>query len=163
VHWEDYTPRVQLSTRTADKTIVPKMHREVEMEEWLRIGASIGSILTSMIAAGASIVYWANKRSKRARLERYLREKREISPDEAFSATRLMADLGMTEAEIFAASVASRHVVRGVRRDRVTGFAAEVLFQYRENPKGANEATSGSPNLLVSQPGLDRDKSVSLE
>jgi hypothetical protein len=132
------------------------------MEEWLRIGASIGSILTSMIAAGASIVYWANKRSKRARLESYLRTKKERSPDEAFSVTRLMADLGMTEAEIFAASVASRHVVRGVRRDRITGFAAEVLFQYRDAPKDANEATSGSPSLFVSQPGLDLDESVSL-
>ena len=99
------------------------------MEEWLRIGANIASILTSIIAAGASIVFWANKRSKRTRLERYLKAKKERSPNEAFSATRLMADLGMTEAEIFAASVASRHVVRGIRRDRVTGFAAEVLFQ----------------------------------
>ena len=109
------------------------------MEEWLRIGANIASILTSIIAAGASVVYWANKRSKRTRLERYLKAKKR---DEAFSATRIMADLGMTEAEIFAASVASRHVVRGIRRDRVTGFAAEVLFQYREDPKGANEAQS---------------------
>ena len=125
------------------------------MEEWLRIGANIASILTSIIAAGASIVYWANKRSKRTRPERYLKAKKERSPNDAFSATRLMADLGMTEAEIFAA--------RGVRRDRVTGFAAEVLFQYREDSKGANEATTGSPNLLVSQPGLDLDESVSLE
>ena len=92
------------------------------MEEWLRIGANIASILTSIIAAGASVVYWANKRSKRTRLERYLKAKKERSPNEAFSATRLMADLGMTETEIFAASVASRHVARGVRRDRVTGF-----------------------------------------
>ena len=130
------------------------------MAEWLRIGANIASILTSIIAAGASIVFWANKRSKRTRLERYLKAKKERSPNEAFSATRLMADLGMTEAEIFAASVASRHVVRGIRRDRVTGFAAEVLFQYREDPKGANEETSGSPNLVVSQHGIDVDESA---
>jgi hypothetical protein len=71
-----------------------------------------------------------------------------------------MADLGMTEAEIFAASVTSRHVARGIRRDRVTGFAAEVLFQYREDPKGANEETSGSPNLVVSQHGIDFDESA---
>ena len=76
--------------------------------------------------------------------------------------TRLfpLPDLGMTEAEIFAASVASRHVARGIRRDRVTGFAAEVLFQYREDPKGANEETSGSPNLVVSQHGIDLDESA---
>ena len=46
------------------------------MEEWLRIGANIASILTSIIAAGASIVFWANKRSKRTRLERYLKAKK---------------------------------------------------------------------------------------
>jgi hypothetical protein len=59
------------------------------MEEWLRIGANLASILTSIIAAGASIVYWANKRSRRTRLESYLRAKKEKSPDEPFSATRL--------------------------------------------------------------------------
>ena len=124
------------------------------MEEWLRIGANIASILTSIIAAGASVVYWANKRSKRTRLERYLKAKKERSPDDAFSTTRLMADLGMTETEIFAASVASRHVARGIRRDRVTGFAAEVLFQYRENQQSAQERTSSNPDLIVSQDGL---------
>jgi hypothetical protein len=49
------------------------------MEEWLRMGASIASILTSIIAAGASVVYWASKRSKRTRLERYLRAKKQKS------------------------------------------------------------------------------------
>jgi hypothetical protein len=107
------------------------------VEEWLRIAANIASILTSIIAAAAAVVYWLNKRSRRARLESYLKAKKEKSPTEAFSVTRLMADLGMTEAEIFAASFASRHVVRGIRRDRATGFAAEVLFQYRDTDEGA--------------------------
>src|SRR5215469_4808133 len=71
------------------------------MEEWLRIGAFIGSILTSIIATGASFVFWAGKRSRRVRLEQYLKAKKEKSPDELFSVSRLMADLGMTEAEIF--------------------------------------------------------------
>jgi hypothetical protein len=124
------------------------------MEEWLRMGASIASILTSIIAAGASVVYWASKRSKRTRLESYLRAKKEKSPNEPFSVTRLMADLGMTEAEIFAASFASRHIARGVRRDHATGFAAEVVFQYREDPEGAQKRTSGNLDLVVSQEGL---------
>ncbi|WP_076867064.1 hypothetical protein [Bradyrhizobium mercantei] len=104
------------------------------MEHWLRIGANVASILTSIIAAGASIVFWVSKRSKRTRLENYLKAKKEKSPDELFSATRLMADLGMTEAEIFAASFASRHIARDVRKDVTTGFAAEVLFRYRDDP-----------------------------
>jgi hypothetical protein len=115
------------------------------MEEWLRIGANIASILTAAIAAAASIVYWMHKRSRRTRLESYLKAQKEKSPTEAFSATRLMADLGMTEADIFAASFGSRHIVRGIRRDRATGFAAEVLFQYRETSEGEQ------PNLVVSQ------------
>jgi aromatic ring hydroxylase len=78
--------------------------------EWLRIAANIASILTSIIAVAASVVYWMNKRSGRVRLESYLKAKKEKSPTEAFSVTRLMADLGMTEAEIFAASFASRHI-----------------------------------------------------
>ena len=118
------------------------------MAEWLRIAANIASILTSIIAVAASVVYWMNKRSRRVRLESYLKAKKEKSPTEAFSVTRLMADLGMTEAEIFAASFASRHIVRGVRRDRATGFAAEVLFQYRET------AESAQPDLVVYQADL---------
>jgi hypothetical protein len=107
------------------------------LEEWLRIAANIASILTTMIAAAASIIFWANKRSRRTRLEDYLKDKKQKSPDEAFSVTRLMADLGMTEAEIFTTSFASRCIVRGVRRDPATGFAAEVLFQYRDGPEGS--------------------------
>ena len=124
------------------------------MEEWLRIGANIASILTAVIAAAASIVYWTHKRSRRTRLESYLKAQKEKSPTEAFSATRLMADLGMTEADIFAASFASRHIVRDIRRDRATNFAAEVLFQYRETSEGAQ------PNLVVSQVHV-RDESSS--
>jgi aromatic ring hydroxylase len=122
--------------------------------EWLRIAANFASILTSIVAVAASVVYWMNKRSRRVRLESYLKAKKEKSPTEAFSVTRLMADLGMTEAEIFAASFASRHIVRGVRRDRTTGFAAEVLFQYRET------AESAQPDLVVYQADLrDLDES----
>ena len=124
------------------------------MEEWLRMGGYVGSMLTSMIAAGASAVYWVDKRSKRRRLEDYLKARKERSPHEAFSGTRLMADLGMTEAEIFAASFASRHIARGVRRDKATGFAAEVLFQYRQEPENARERISSGPDLFVDESRL---------
>jgi hypothetical protein len=121
------------------------------VRDWLRVAANIASILTSIAAVTASIVYWVNRRSKRVRLENYLKAKKEKSPTEAFSVTRLMADLGMTEAEIFAASFESRTVVRGIRRDRATGFAAEVLFQYRETPEGPQ------PDLVVYHPEGARD------
>jgi hypothetical protein len=118
------------------------------MEEGLRIAANIASILTTMLAAAASIVFWGNKRSRRTRLENYLKDKKQKSPDEAFSVTRLMADLGMTEAEIFAASFASRRIVRGIRRDPATGFAAEVLFQYRDAQEGSR------PDMYVYTDGV---------
>ena len=70
------------------------------MEEWLRMAAFISSILTSMIAVAASIVYWVTRRSRRVRLESCLKAKKEKSSTEAFSIARLMADLSMTEAEI---------------------------------------------------------------
>ena len=63
-----------------------------------------------------------------------------------------MADLGMTEAEIFAASFSSRRVARGIRRDGVTGFAAEVLFRYRES-----DETAQPPDVIVFSEGL-RDR-----
>jgi hypothetical protein len=103
---------------------------------------------TSIIAAGASIVYWANKRSRRTRLVNYLKAKEDKFPDEPFSVTRLMADLGMTETEIFAASFASRHIAPGVRRDQATGFAVEVLFRYQDDPEDR------APDEIVYQGGL---------
>jgi hypothetical protein len=110
----------------------------MKMEEWLRTLASIASILTATIAAGASLFYSASKRAKRLRLEKYLKIEKSKSPNEFRSTTRIMAELGMTEAEILAASFSSRHVKRGVRVDIETGFAAEVLFQYCETPPNSN-------------------------
>jgi hypothetical protein len=104
------------------------------MKEWLQMLASMASILTSIIAAGASLYYWASKRSTRLRLENYLKNEKAKDPKEFRSVTRLMAELGMAEAEILAASFSSRHVIRGVRVDPETGFAAEVLFQYCDTP-----------------------------
>jgi hypothetical protein len=56
--------------------------------------------------------------------------------------------------EVFAASFASRQIARGVRRDHSTGFAAEVLFQYRESPETAQAQISDNPDLILSQDGL---------
>ena len=106
------------------------------MAEWLRIGANIASILTAVIAAGASIFYWASKRSKRIRLENYLKAKKERSPDEPFSITRLMADLGMTEAEIFAASFRKpSYCSRSSQRPRHGVCSGGVVSISRKSPR----------------------------
>src|SRR5215813_12821449 len=92
-------------------------------------------MLTSMIAAGASAAYWADKRSKRRRLEDHLKARKERSPHEAFSATRLMADLGMTEAEIFAASFTSRHIVRVFAGTRPRGLQLRCCSGIERSPR----------------------------
>src|SRR5215813_6053314 len=102
------------------------------MDDFLPVLANIASILTAMIAAGASAYLWMDRRSKRLRLEAYLKDEQAKNPQEFRSVTRLMAELGMTEAEILAASLSSRRVTRGVRVDKDTGFAAEVLFRYAD-------------------------------
>ena len=122
--------RIRVSATIAYPLEPLRTHREVRMEEWLRVSASVASILTSIIATGASFVYWWNKRSKRTRLETYLKAKKEKSPNEAFSVTWLMANLGMTEAEVFAASFASRQIARGVR--------ARSIWPQKAKPAGVN-------------------------
>lgn len=93
--------------------------------------ASVASILTAVIAAGASVYLWCDKRGKRKRLEDYLK----AECGRAHTVVHLMAKLGMSEAEILHASFASGHVVHKVREDSETGLAAQLLFEYSEEGK----------------------------
>jgi hypothetical protein len=102
-----------------------------KVKDLLQMLASIASILTATIAAGASLYFWIDRKRKRQKLEDYLRAEHTKSPKEYRSVTRIMADLGLTEDEILRVSFSSHDVVRGVRVDAATGFAAEVLLRYR--------------------------------
>ena len=93
--------------------------------------ANIASILTAVIAAGASAYFWCDQRRKRKRLEKYLK----ADPGRAHTVVHLMAKLGMTEAEILHASFASAHVVHKVRKDDDTGLASQILFEFSEAKK----------------------------
>lgn len=97
----------------------------------LDVLANVASILTALIAAGASVYLWSDQRRKRKRLEEYLKAKR----GHAHTVVHLMAKLGMTEAEIIHASFASSHVVHKVRKDYETGLASQLLFEYSEEKK----------------------------
>lgn len=90
--------------------------------------ANIASVLTAVIASGASAYLWCDKRGKRKRLEDYLKTKR----GRAHTVVHLMAKLGMSEAEILHASFASNHVVHKVRQDYETGLASQLLFEYSD-------------------------------
>lgn len=93
--------------------------------------ANVASILTALIAAGVSVYVWCDRRRKRMRLEEYLKAERGC----AHTVVHLMANLGMTEAEILHASFASSHVVHKVRKDYETSLASQLLFEYSEGRK----------------------------
>jgi hypothetical protein len=103
---------------------------------FLQALANLASILTALVAAGAAMYYWLDARSKRQRLEAYLQTEKERNPGKhTHTVVHLMAELGMTEAEILRGSFASLHVVHKTRKDYDTGLAAQLLFEYSEVPK----------------------------
>jgi hypothetical protein len=98
--------------------------------------ANLASILTAVVASSAAAYYWIDGRSKRIRLEQYLKQKKETkSPEYIHSVIHLMAKLGMTEAEILHASFSSRHIVRRTKDDPETNLATQLLFEYSNDPK----------------------------
>jgi hypothetical protein len=95
--------------------------------------ADLASILTAVVAAGAALWYWLCNWTKRKRLEEYLRQESLNNPSKhTHTVLHLMAQLGLTESEVFSASFASRHIVRRVRKDDDTGLAAHILFEYAD-------------------------------
>lgn len=98
--------------------------------------ANLASILTAIVAAWAGGYYWYARCTKQKRLEAYLKSEKQINPDgKTHSIVHLMAELGMTEAEILEASFNSKHIVHRTRKDTDTGLAAELLFEYSNDPK----------------------------
>lgn len=97
----------------------------------LDVIANLASILTAVVAAGAAIHYWCDARSKQKRLERYLCAEHDKNPQKCtHTMVHLMAELGMTEAEILRASFASNSITHKIRTDQDTGLAAQLLFAH---------------------------------
>lgn len=102
----------------------------------LEVIANLASVLTAVVAFGAAVYLWCDRRKKIARLEDYLRKETADNPARKIHTTlHLMAALGMTEAEIFHAAFASKHVVPKIRANRDNGLAEHILFEYSETPK----------------------------
>lgn len=118
--------------------------------------ANIASILTAIAAVAAWWCYVRDGYRKRMRLENYLRQDLNENPAKHSHTTlHLMAELGMTEAEIFQAAFSSRHVVRNIKTDEATGLAAYILFLYSEKGKQMNTPRRGRAwNLLLLVPFL---------
>ena len=103
----------------------------------LEIFANLASVLTALVAALAAVYFWNDKRSKRRRLENYLRGRKQDPLATTYQHTilHLMAKLGMTEEEILHASFSNRHIVCKIRADHSSGLATELVFEYLEEPK----------------------------
>jgi hypothetical protein len=98
--------------------------------------SNVASILTALIAAVASLLFWRDRRSKRTRLERYLKREKATNPSQCcHTVIHLMAKLGLTEEEILHASFCSRHIIHKSRKDADTDLATQLLFEYSETPK----------------------------
>jgi hypothetical protein len=103
----------------------------------LELFANLASVLTAVVAALATVYFWNDKRSKRHRLENYLRRRKQDPLASTYQHTilHLMAKLGMTEEEILHASFSSCHIVCKIRADHSSGLATELVFEYSEEPK----------------------------
>ncbi len=93
--------------------------------------ADLSAVITAMVAFFGYGIYHFHQLQKRKRLVSYLKKEQEKGLDEGQRTTlHLMAQLGLTEAEILQASFRSKRIVRKIKKDDKTGLARELLFQW---------------------------------
>jgi len=98
--------------------------------------ANIASILTAIIVVITIVYYFGDRISKRKRLEKFLQGERLYNPKHNPHTTlHLIAELGMTEEEIFRASSDSPNITRKTVKDRSSGLAKDILFEYVDGPQ----------------------------
>lgn len=100
--------------------------------EWLSAAANVASIATGVVAVVFYFRIRNDRSEKQRRLENYLK-----AAKEAGNANRpvlyLMAELGMSEADIMDAAFRSRHINRRIG-PAFMGAGAPVLLSYSEEP-----------------------------
>lgn len=102
----------------------------------LEFWSNWSAILTAFVAVLGYGKYLFDQRTKRKTLEKYLKNEKLDSTKTSNgdkgqrSILRLIASLGMTEAEILHASFQSKHIKRLVTADANTGLATDLLLQY---------------------------------
>src|SRR4051794_16208046 len=78
------------------------------LDKVLEVLANVAAVVTAGVAVFAYVNYRLEQRDKRIRLERHLKEEKEQGCDQGQrSITHLMAQLGMTEAEVLHAAFKS--------------------------------------------------------
>jgi hypothetical protein len=107
------------------------------MDVWLlglQALADLASIITAVIAAGAAVWYFRQRRQKTLSLENYL--KVETGGNETRrTVTHLAAVLGMTEADVIDAAIRSRHIERSATPPMM-GAPSMLLFRYSNKRQG---------------------------
>ncbi len=97
--------------------------------------ANIAAILTASIAVFGYCAYRWDQCNKRKRLEKYLKSQKVIAKGNnrgQRSLLHLMANVGMTEAELIQASFRSKHIVRKIAKDDETGRAGALLLEWKD-------------------------------
>jgi len=100
---------------------------------WFSILANIAAIFTAIIAAFGYGAYRWDQCKKRKKLEKYLKAEKSICKDQGQrSLLHLMANVGMTEAELIQASFRSKHIESKIAKDDKTGRADALLLEWKE-------------------------------
>lgn len=95
--------------------------------------ANIAAILTAIIAVLGYGAYRWDQRKKRKKMEEYLKAEKDAGKGRGQrSLLHLMANVGMTEAELIQASFRSNHIERKIAPDDKTGRAVSLLLEWRE-------------------------------
>lgn len=110
--------------------------------DWLTNCANLASILTAAVAAWAWWSFGLDARKKKEKLERYLKDQKDkaknLRDDKGQkSLLHLVANVGLTEAEILHASFQSPYIKRTTRGSEDSPLASAILFEY--DPSGTSE------------------------
>lgn len=95
--------------------------------------SDIATVLTALVAGGAWLQFQWERRQRRVRLERHLRDVRDPLGSPA-TIPELMADLAMSEQDIMDAAFRSKRVVRRHRIEGVSGRTVAVEFDFDREP-----------------------------
>lgn len=115
---------------------------------WVGLAANVAAILTAAIAVWVWLWFRTQKALRRRRLEEYLKEVKSARDGMGQrTVLHLMANLRMTEAQVFDAAFDSKHVMTVPGQDH-TGIANRIYFEYTTgkpelNPEMARGARNG--------------------
>jgi hypothetical protein len=107
---------------------------------WAGFGANVAAVITAFVAVSVWLWFRGQKRKRRIRLEEYLLHVKEAGDDQGQrTIIHLMANLRMTEAQVFEAAFDSKKVITSPSQDHM-GIAKRIFFQYTTGNEGEDLA-----------------------